>query len=117
VDHYPLDTQNIIGKVVAKKNNVYQIGTRFGIINTWISRNVLQTTDAEFLDEVPDTMLTLREIAKKHFQFGGQGYQKCFCKTSCKTNRCACRKNNVLCSSVAQDVTKKLHVTISKYFT
>ena len=44
VDRGPLDTQNIIGKVVNKKNNVYQIDTRFGIINTWLSRNVLQTT-------------------------------------------------------------------------
>jgi len=70
VDREPLDTQNIIGKVVDKKNNVYQIGTRFGIINMWLSRNVLQTTDAEFLDEVLDTMLTLREIAKRHSQFG-----------------------------------------------
>ncbi|KAL5242792.1 hypothetical protein ACI65C_010202 [Semiaphis heraclei] len=74
VDRGPLDTQNIIGKVVDKKNNVYQIGTRFGIINTWLSRNVLQTTDAEFIDEVPDTILTLREIAKRHSQFGGQYY-------------------------------------------
>ncbi|KAL5236648.1 hypothetical protein ACI65C_004058 [Semiaphis heraclei] len=65
VDRGPLDTQNIIGKVVDKKNNVYQIGSRFGIINTWLSRNVLQKTDAEFLDEVPDTMLTLKEIFLK----------------------------------------------------
>jgi hypothetical protein len=91
VDREPLDIQNIIGRVVDKKNNVCQIGTRFGFINTWLSRNVLQTTDAEFLDEVANTMITLREIAKKHSPFGGQGYQKCFCKTSCKTNRCACR--------------------------
>jgi len=76
----------------------------------WLSRNVLQTTDAEFLDEVPDTMLTLRGITKRHSQFGGQGYQKCFCKTSCKTNRCTCRKNNVLC--VAQDFTKNM---VSEY--
>jgi len=79
VDRRPLDTQNIIGKVLDKKNNVYQIGTRFGIINTRLSRNVLQATDAEFLDEVPNTIITLRETAKRHSQFGGQGYQKCFC--------------------------------------
>ncbi|KAE9543046.1 hypothetical protein AGLY_002957 [Aphis glycines] len=101
----PLDTQNIIGKVIDNKNNVYQIGTRFEIINTWLSRNVLQTSDAEFLDELPDTMLKLRKIVNKHSQFGGQGYQKCFCKTSCKTNRCACRKNNVLCSSICHEKT------------
>lgn len=105
VDRGPLDSQNIIGKVVDKKNNVYQIGTRFGIINTWLSRNVLQATEAEFLDEVPSTIITLRETAKRHSQFGGQGYQKCFCKTSCKTNRCACRKNNVLCSSRCHEKT------------
>ncbi|KAF0755233.1 KRAB-A domain-containing protein 2-like [Aphis craccivora] len=84
VDRGPLDTQNIIGKVVDKKNN---------------------TTDAEFFDEIPDTMLTLREIAKRHFQFGVQGYQKCFCKTLCKTNRCAYRKNNILCSSKCHEKT------------
>jgi len=46
----------------------------------WLSRNVLQTTDAEFLDEVLDKMLTLREIAKRHSQFGRQGCQKMICK-------------------------------------
>ncbi|XP_050064166.1 SCAN domain-containing protein 3-like [Aphis gossypii] len=74
-------------------------------VGNYVLVNIPKTTDAEFLDEVPDTMLTLREIAKRHSQFGGQGYQKCFCKTSCKTNRCACRKNNVLCSSRCHEKT------------
>jgi len=39
-----------------------------------------------FLDELPSTIIILREITKKHSQFGGQGYQKCFGKTLCKTN-------------------------------
>ena len=45
---------------------VYRIGTRFGIINMWLSRNVLQATDAEFLDEVPNTIITLKETAKRY---------------------------------------------------
>lgn len=99
VDRGLLDNQNIIGKVVNKKNNVSRIGTGFGIINTWLSRSVLQTINVEFLDEVPNTIITLRITVKRHSQFVEQGYQKCFCKTSCKTNRCAGRKTSVLCSS------------------
>lgn len=60
-------------------------------------RNVLSTTDAEFFDEIPNEILTLRETLERHsqFGFGGQGYQKYFGKTLCKTNRCTCRQNYV----------------------
>ncbi|KAL4103596.1 hypothetical protein QTP88_018957 [Uroleucon formosanum] len=97
VDYGPPDTKNIIGKVIdKKKNNVYQIGTWFGIINMRLSRDVLHTTDTEFLDEVLNTIITSKETTKRRSKFGEQGYRKCFYKTSCKTNIYACQKNNVL---------------------
>jgi len=29
---------------------------------------------------------------------GSQGYTRCICEAGCKTNRCACKKSNVLCN-------------------
>ncbi|KAE9526636.1 hypothetical protein AGLY_013284 [Aphis glycines] len=97
-------------------NNHFSVYSDIYIILTFRFRNFLITVIqllkfstmyniTEFLDEVPDTMFPLREIAKRHSQFGGQGYQKCFCKTSFKTNRCACHKNNVQCSSRCHEQT------------
>ena len=31
--------------------------------------------------------------------FGGQGYRRCICKTSCRSTLCSCRKSNKLCNS------------------
>jgi len=36
---------------------------------------------------------------------GSQSYTRCICKTKCKTNRCAYKKNNVLCNSKCHDTT------------
>lgn len=60
--------------------------TRFKIINSWLSRNILRTTNAKFIDKVRNEILTLRETANRHSKFGEQCYQKCFYKT----NRCVC---------------------------
>lgn len=103
-----------MAKLSTKKNNVYQIGTWFGIINMRLSRDVLQTTDTEFLDEVPNTIITLKTTTKRHSKFGEQGYQNTFVKHSTKQIYMLVRK---IMYWVIQDAMKKPHVTKGKYFT
>ena len=43
--------------------------------------------------------LPLRELARLESNGTGQGFWKCSCKKSCKTGRCKCKRNNVLCNS------------------
>ena len=42
--------------------------------------------------------ITVREAAGYGIA-GSQGYTRCICKAGCKTNRCACKKSNILCNS------------------
>ena len=54
------------------------------------------------LNEVPEVILTLREAAAKQSLTGGQGFKKCKCKPAknqCRTKRCVCFKENLLCNS------------------
>lgn len=102
VDRGPLDSKNLIGKVIDMKNGLYRLGTSKGIFKTWFSRNDIQESLVDFKDEVPDKIITVREAIAYFSRFGGQGFQKCFCKGStkqCSTNKCTYFKNKNLCSS------------------
>ena len=44
--------------------------------------------------DVPSVNISLRECARKASLFGGQGYRRCNCKTSCRSNLSSCRKSN-----------------------
>lgn len=46
-----------------------------------------------------ESEISLRTAATKHSIGSGQGFLKCSCTTSCKTNKCLCKKKNVLCNS------------------
>lgn len=99
VDRGPLDGQNIVGKVLDIKNDLYQIGTSSGILRNWVPRNAISPTPYSFQGEVPSIKKSMRELAILASQFGGQGYKKCHCKGRCDTNRCLCKKNHLLCNS------------------
>ena len=51
------------------------------------------------ISEVPSINVLLRECAEKVSLFGGQGYKRWICKTSCQNHFCLCRKSNKLCNS------------------
>lgn len=38
VDRGPLDSKNVVGKVIEKRNELYKVGTSFGVINDWLPR-------------------------------------------------------------------------------
>lgn len=101
-DRDPLDSRNILGKVIETKNGLYKIGTDGGIIKNWLPRSDIQKCQDIHIGEIPQSEITLRKAVAKQSKFAGQGFQKCICKPSknqCLTKKCACAKNGALCSS------------------
>ncbi|KAL4713359.1 hypothetical protein ACJJTC_016827 [Scirpophaga incertulas] len=104
VDRGPLDSKNIAGKILEKRNELFRVGTPFGIISDWIPRNaVLSSPNTIISGDIPQITLPLRTIAAKCSSFGGQGIKQCNCKDfknkQCVSNRCNCKKAKVLCNS------------------
>lgn len=102
-DRAPLDNKNITGRVIDKKNGLFQVGTSVGIIKDWLPRNALQISPgAQFTGPVPEVVLSIRGISSQLSPFGGQGFKQCHCKKSskqCSSNKCACKKHGLLCNS------------------
>ncbi|KAL0883175.1 hypothetical protein ABMA27_016617 [Loxostege sticticalis] len=58
VDRGPLDSKNVVGKVLEKRNELYKVGTSFGVINDWLPRNAVLPTPEEILtDDLPEVRL------------------------------------------------------------
>ena len=84
------------------ENNVYQIGTKSGIIKTWFARCDFQISGAQILEDIPEKYLSVREAVANESMFGGQRYSSCKCSVSkiqCQTKKCVCKMSNKLCSS------------------
>ena len=81
--------------------DLYNIGTKNGILNSWYTRNQFsKCTDGTVnIADVPSVNIALRECAGKASLFGGEGYRRWNCKTSCRSNLCSCRKSNKSCNS------------------
>ena len=81
--------------------DLYRIGTKDGILNSWYARNQFSTCTEGTVNiaDVPSVNISLREYAGKASLFGGQGYRRCNCKTSFQSNLFSCRKSNKLCNS------------------
>ena len=76
------------------------LGSKFGILEGRFTRAELVSCGEKFLefDNIPDNLLSVRELARKESNGTGQGFFKCSCMTKC-TGRCKCKRNNVLCNS------------------
>jgi hypothetical protein len=104
-DRAPLDKKNLEGIIIDKKNNVYQIGTKDGVLKNWLPRSELTLVSSinfDFNDIPQERVISLREACTLQSMFSGQGFSKCQCqpsKNQCSTKRCACFKNEHLCSS------------------
>ncbi|KAL8559024.1 hypothetical protein ACOMHN_039779 [Nucella lapillus] len=96
-----LDCRNVPGVVLKVCNDLYQVGTKHGIINTMLSRNQIIEADFQIVtvDQVKDTVLPMRSIAQLHLRHGGQGFKKCSCNGKCDTARCTCKKARNHCHS------------------
>ena len=81
--------------------DLYRIGTKNGILNSWYARNQFSTCREGTVNiaDVPSVNISSRECGGKASLFGGQGYRRCNCKTSHRSNLCSCRKSNMLCNS------------------
>lgn len=102
VDRGPLDTRNIAGKIIDARNGVYSVGTAAGIIKNWFPRGEIQLSSAKFAAQIPEKVVSLREVVSAQSPFGGQGFMKCVCKPSknqCCTKRCVCYKSSMKCNS------------------
>ena len=101
VDRGPTDPPNIICLVVDKKNKLYKLGTKYGMIKGWYGGDCLKkcetflTSDQVLLDK----KLTVRECVT--VTSGGQGFSSCLCKSkiSCQISRCACFMKKMLSNS------------------
>lgn len=101
VDRARADLRNILGVVLSCSDGVYEIGTQFGKLNQHYSRNQFTICIESFLSvaDVPKKEISLRECARSSSVTGGQGYERCTCKTECRTNRCSCKSKACLCTS------------------
>ena len=100
-DRGRLDCRNVPGVVLKVHNDLYQVGTKHGIINTMLSRNQIIEADFQIVtaDQVKDTVLPMRSITQLHSRHGGQGFKKCSCNGKCDTARCTCKKARNHCHS------------------
>ncbi|XP_073966897.1 SCAN domain-containing protein 3-like [Choristoneura fumiferana] len=102
LDRGPLDIKNIAGKIVDIRNGVFKVGTTSGTIKNWFPRQDLQISANDYKGVISESLISLRHAVTCQSMFGGQGFQKCSCqpaKNQCRTKRCACYKNKVLCTS------------------
>ena len=96
------DARNILALVLEKTNDgFYRLGSRNGIINKLYARSQFTVCEENILssEDIPQNECSVRSIATAQSVGSGQGMQKCSCTKQCRTNRCACRKNNRLCNS------------------
>ncbi|KAL4090679.1 hypothetical protein QTP88_025471 [Uroleucon formosanum] len=78
VDRARSDFRNIIGVILSINNDMYEIGTKEDRLSTLYSRNQFLICKERFLkaDDVPQTMISLRETVRKFSNLGGQGYDQ-----------------------------------------
>ena len=102
IDRSRFDARNILGVITAiDQNGSYKIGTKFGAIDTSYSRNQFSICHEPVIsvEDVLDEEILLLGCARKSSLTGGQGYQRCGCKSGCARNICSCRRQNKLCTS------------------
>ena len=103
VDRGRCDSRNILGVIIEADltKDLYRIGTKDDILNSWYARNQFSTCTEGTVNivDVPSVNNSLTECAEKASLFGGKGHRRYNCKTSCRSNLCSCRKSNKLCNS------------------
>ena len=99
VDRGPSDSKNLLVVVLSNDNEIYRVGCKEGIINTRFTRADIDKIGEKLLKvaDVPDVHISLRAAVSR--STGGQGYQKCSCKTVCTSLRCSCFKKSFKCNS------------------
>ena len=102
VDRGRGDFRNVLMTVVERTDDgFYKLGNARGTIEELFSRNQFSVCDEKLvvLESVSPEKKSLRQLANEQSLLGGQGYKRCNCKTSCKTNKCKCKAAKNLCNS------------------
>ena len=103
VDRPRLDPPNVIGVVTAvDEHGGYRVGTKHGQVKGVLARNMIEKCSQNVFispDQVPDTVLSVRQTNTHGSTGHGQGHFHCNCKTGCQNGRCKCKKSNKVCNS------------------
>lgn len=101
-DRGKADPPNVLGVVIeVHENGRFTVGTKVGIFRNQMERTCFEVTKYKGLktEDVPNVILTSREIVRLQSVGNGQGYKRCSCKGSCADRRCQCFKNDLKCNS------------------
>ena len=102
VDRGLSDPENIICIITNKKNGLFELGCKVGIIDSYFAINSITKTafKTDFtIDNIPKEKLSVRSAVSKLSVGHGQGFLRCNCTGDCKTKRCSCRKAEISCNS------------------
>ena len=95
-DSLAFGNKNMLGVVLSKEDELYSIGTKYGVLDTKYSRNQFDICPSKFIEkDVPHNSIPQRTAMQNASQ--GVTYL-CNCK-SCSTTRCPCRKASLVCHS------------------
>ena len=101
VDRGKADLPNILAVVIKEDTGFYTLGTRAGTLKskyTCIEFEVCRSFLLQ-IEDVPDKTVSLRKAVAELSSGGGQGYLRCDCTTLCRTARCKCKRESLLCNS------------------
>jgi hypothetical protein len=96
------DPANMIVVVMAVDDGRIKVGTKHGVLDHQLERNAVELTKVKSVTiaDVPDVLLSLREMVRKDSVGSGQGFRHCTCRSqNCRSKRCTCFKNSIICSS------------------
>ena len=84
-----------------EQTGVFKLGTKHGELDQMFTRNQFAPIKEKFLtaDDVPTTIMGIREASRLTSINGGQGMFKYTCNTKCLTNRCKCKKSGRIYNS------------------
>lgn len=101
VDRCKGDQKNIVEVVMERTvDDLYKIGTKERVLATLYSRNQIHPCKHKFIDveDVKYDPIAVRTVNKNQSRFGGHGFIRCSCNSTCSSKRCCCKKNNLQCN-------------------
>lgn len=88
----------VINKVHGKKVKSYSIGTEYGTLNTKFTGGDLQEYSGA-VEGNNSRVISLRQAAQRFHPENKFVKTHCNCKGGCKTDKCTCKSNKIICST------------------
>ena len=82
------------------RDNLYRLGCTLGTLDVCYQAADLELTLANFheLEDIPDTTVSLTEVARRLALVNSEESRVCSCQSDCSTRRCSCKRVNSICS-------------------